>query len=170
MARPVRKKKDQELLADQEIYRLIKQHPEVKACKSMTLDQIRAVFRAYKDIVYTAAKRDIRISLPCLGQFFSSEEKGWQGGYVTYRMDFNDENSEKRDYFPPKPDYKLLRFEFHKAIRNKFREETRKPQDKKILKQLKKEADEKERERIKNGKVDSNIVVNIKELLGDSDE
>ena len=170
MARPERKKKDQELLADQEIYRLIKQHPEVKACKSMTLDQIRAVFRAYKDIVYTAAKRDIRVSLPCLGQFFSSEEKGWQGGYKTYRMNFNDENSERRNYFPPKPDHKLLRFDFNKAIRNKFKEETKKPQDKKILKQLKKEADEKEIERIKNGEVDSNIVVNIKELMGDIDE
>lgn len=170
MARPERKKKDQELLADQEIYRLIKQHPEVKACKTMTLEQIRAVFRAYKDIAYTAAKRDIRISLPGLGQFFSSEEKGWQGGYVTYRMDFNDPNSIVRDYFPPKPDHKLFRFEFYKVIRNKFKEETKKPQDKKILKQLKKEADEKEKERIKNGKIDSNIVVNVKELIGDLDE
>lgn len=170
MARPERKKKDQELLADQEIYRLIKQSPEVKACKQMTIEQIRAVFKAYKDIVYTATKRDIRVSLPCLGQFFSSEEKGWQGGYMTYRMDFNDENSERRDYFPPKPDHKLLRFEFHKLIRNKFKEETSKPQDKKLLKQLKKEADKKEIERIKNGEIDSNIVVNIKELIGDLDE
>lgn len=45
MARPYRKKKDQELLADMEVYRLIKQHPAVKACKGMTLDQIRAVER-----------------------------------------------------------------------------------------------------------------------------
>lgn len=170
MARPT-KKKDQELLADQEIYRLIKQSPEVQACKTMTIEQIRAVFRAYKDIVYTAAKRDIRVSLPCLGQFFSSEEKGWQGGYVTYRMNFNDVGTEERKYFPPKPDHKLLRFDFHKAIRNKFKEETSKPlPDRKILKQLKKEADEKEIERIKNGEVDSNIVVNIEELMGDLDE
>ena len=170
MARPVKKKKDQELLADQEIYRLIKQHPEVKACKSITLDQIRAVFRAYKDIAYTAAKRDIRVSLPGLGQFFSSEEKGWQGGYFTYSSDFSDPNSQKREYFPPKGDYKLFRFEFSKLIKNKFKEETRKPVDSKTLKQHKKESDKKEIERIKNGEIDSNIIVNIKELMGDMNE
>lgn len=47
MARPYRKKKEQPLLSDQEIYRLIKQHPEVKACKGASMDLIRAVFRAY---------------------------------------------------------------------------------------------------------------------------
>lgn len=165
MARP-RNKKNQELLADQEIYRLIKQHPEIKACKTITLDQIRAVFRAYKDIVYTAAKRDVRISLPGIGQFFSSEEKGWQGGYLTYLTNFNDPNSQKREYFYPKPDYKLLRFDFNKMIRNKFREETSKPQDKKWLKERKKEADEIEKQKIKNGEIDSNLIVNIKELIG----
>lgn len=97
MARPT-KKKNQELLADQEIYRLIKQHPEVKAYKTITIEQIRAVFRAYKDITYTATKRDIRVSLPGIGQFFSSEEKGWQGGYLTYLANFNDPNSKERAY------------------------------------------------------------------------
>lgn len=170
MARPLRKKKDQELLADQEIYRLIKQHPEVKACKSMTLDQIRAVFRAYRDIAYTAAKRDIRITLPGLGQFFSSEEKGWQGGYITYLRNFHEPDSQERAYFPPKGDYKLFRFEFYKAIKNKFREETRKSVDSKTLKQHRKEADEKEKERIEKGEIDANIIVNIKELMGDEYE
>lgn len=56
MARPLHRK-DLELLGEQEVYRLIKQHPEVKACKNLTIDQIRAVFRAYKDIVYTAGKK-----------------------------------------------------------------------------------------------------------------
>lgn len=150
MARPYRKKKDQELLADQEIYRLIKQHPEVKAYKGLTMEQIRSVFKAYKDITYTAVKRDLRVSLPYLGQFFSSDEEGWKGGYMTYRMDFNDPNSEKRDYFPPKPDYKLFRFDFNKSIRNKFKEETEKSKDPKEIEFLKEEAEKKEQERLRD--------------------
>lgn len=169
MARPLGRKKDQELLADQEIYRLIKQHPEVKACKTLNIDQIRAVFRAYRDIAYTAAKRDIRIALPGLGQFFSTEEKGWQGGYITYLKNFNDPNSKERAYFPPKGNYKLFRFELYKTIKNKFREETRKSIDTKTLNQHKKEADRQEREKIKNGEIASDIVVNIDELMGEID-
>lgn len=148
MARPYRKKKDQELLADMEVYRLIKQHPEVKACKGMTLDQIRAVFKAYRDIAYTSAKRDIRVSLPYLGQFFSSEEKGWKGGYVTTRTNFSDPSTEKREYYPPKADYKLFRFEFNKALRNRFKEETEKSKDLKEIKRLKEESEKKEQERL----------------------
>ncbi len=148
MARPYRKKKEQPLLSDQEIYRLIKQHPEVKACKGASMDLIRAVFRAYKDIAYSQAKRDIRISLPYLGQFFSSEEEGWKGGYLTYRTDFNDSTTEKRGYFPPKPDYKLFRFEFNKSIRDKFKEETEKPKSQEEIEFLKEEAEKKEKERL----------------------
>lgn len=170
MARPLAHKKDQELLADQEIYRLIKQHPEVKACKTLTIDQIRAVFRAYADIVYTATKRDIRVVLPKLGQFIATQTSGWQGGYLTYLKNFSDPSSKERKYFPPKPDYKLLRFDFNKMIRHKFRSETEIPFDKATLKRLRKEADEKERELIESGKIDLEEIMNIHELMGDVNE
>ena len=170
MARPLKNKKDQELLADQEIYRLIKQHPEVKACKQITIEQIRAVFRAYSDIVYTASKRGIRVSLPRIGQFLSTETKGWQGGFITFLRNFNDTNSKERAYFPPKPNYRLLRFDFHKAIRNKFRKETEIPFDKKTLKRMKEEAEKREKELIASGKIDLEEITNIHELMGDSDE
>lgn len=169
MSRPI-KKKDQELLADQEIYRLIKQHPEVKACKAITLDQIRAVFRAYKDIAYTASKRGIRVSLPGLGQFFSTQTSGWKGGFITYLRNFSDPNSKERAYFPPKPDYRLFRFEFNKMIRHKFRQETEIPFDKKTLKKMKEESIKKEKELIASGKVDLEEITNIHELVGDIDE
>lgn len=151
MYRPTKiQKKEQELLSDTEIFRLIKQHPEVKACsKGLTLEQIRAVFRAYKDIVYTGAKMEKRVSLPCIGQFFSSKEKGWQGGYVNYRTNFYDASTEKRDYFDPKPDYSLLRFDFYKSIRNKFREETEIPLSETVKDVLRQEAEKKEAERLK---------------------
>ena len=143
------KKSDMELLGEQEIYRLIKQHPEINACsKKLTLEQIRAVFRAYRDIVYTGAKMNKRIILPNVGQFYSQETKGWQGGYMSFRKDFNDDNSWTREYFEPKPDCYSLKFELNKSLKDKFKKDTEIPVPQMVKDILKKEADAKEKERL----------------------
>lgn len=111
-----RRKSELDLLGATEVYRLIKQHPRVQKTRA-TDEQIKAVFLAYKDIMYVATKKSKRISLPHIGQFLTIPKKGWQGGYATF--DVNKEN-----YIPPKPDYLLLTFQIDKALKNKFRKDT----------------------------------------------
>ena len=164
MARPLHRK-DLELLGEQEVYRLIKQHPEVKACKNLTIDQIRAVFRAYKDIVYTAGKKNLRIALPGMGQFLSLPQNGWPGGYKTYREKVFDKNSGfKRRYFDPRPNYGLLTFDFYKAFRTRFKEETQESISLRDLKIAKKIAQEKEVEKILSGEIDPDMLVDYDDI------
>ena len=141
------KKTEQELLGEQEVIRLIKTHPEVKACKNLTREQIRAVFRAYRDLVYMSAKMGNRICLPCLGQFYSIEKTGWKGGYMTYRTDMTDPSTETRDYFPPKPNYRIIKFDLNGKLKSNLRKETEVEQyTEEELIELRKQADLKEKE------------------------
>lgn len=78
-----RRKSELDLLGATEVYRLIKQHPRVQKTRA-TDEQIKAVFLAYKDIMYVATKKSKRISLPHIGQFLTIPKKGWQGGYATF--------------------------------------------------------------------------------------
>lgn len=152
MARPHSKKKSQQLINEKDIYNAIKIKLNDKYNKKiLNTDIVKDIFRAYAEIVLTATGKDCRINLPYLGQFFSSDEKGWQGGFVNCRTNFCDETTEKREYYPPKPDHKLIRFEIRKSVRDAFKKVTEIPLNytQQELQELKKQAEIKEEERIK---------------------
>lgn len=128
MARPKNDKKTrkatQELLDEQNLYRAIKAHREVKEY-DLTISEIKAVFRAFADIVYNAVKMEIRVNLPYIGEFYQQKMKGWKGGNIKIADKPFTKGSEYHDkYFPPTPDYGLIQFELRKSIKDRFKKET----------------------------------------------
>ena len=120
------RKAQQELLGECDLYRLIKQHSEVTQYGTgLTMEQIRSVFRAYADIMNTAVRNNLRINLPYVGEFFPNKVEGFKGGMVNIADNpFQKGTTTHKEYRPPKPDYKIIRFEIRRDLQNKFKEET----------------------------------------------
>lgn len=130
MARPNydrrNRKQTQELIGERDLYRAIKQHKEA-VDYNLTMEQIRAVFRAYADIVHRGLINSIRITLPYMGEFFKATQEGFKGGMMKIPdkgMEFKKGCTFHEEYFPAKPDYGIMRFEVRNALQEKFKEET----------------------------------------------
>lgn len=130
MSRPVgikeTRKAKQELINERDLYRLMRQDEEIKLY-GLTMEQIRAVFRAYSKIVFGCTKNKVRVSLPYLGEAFYGKVKGFKGGDVRVPDEgqaFKKGGTWHTEYRPPKPDYGVIRIEIRKSIQDKFKAET----------------------------------------------
>lgn len=129
MARPKNDKKQRkaelELLDERTLYRVIKNHDEVKQY-DLTMEQVRAVFRAFANITYNSLLMNYRVTLPHLGEFYPQKMKGYQGGMVKkFDEPFKKGSATHEEYVPPKPDYKIMQFDFIGRVSSQFKDETR---------------------------------------------
>lgn len=117
-----------ELLDSDNVYRAIKQHDIVRQY-NLTIPEIKSIFDAYADIIINVTQHDIKVELPHIGEFYPQYTKGWEGGMVAIpktdgkRICKGMEYEKK--YYPPKPDYKALKFSIKNYVKERFKNATR---------------------------------------------
>lgn len=117
------RKSTQELLDERTLYKAIKYNPNLDGRK-LTMEDIRAVFKAYSDIMYNCAKDNIRVSLPYIGEFYKYKMSGFKGGNIKIPDEpFKKGSTCHIEYRPPKPDYYILQFEIRNALKERFKED-----------------------------------------------
>jgi nucleoid DNA-binding protein len=125
MTMPRRKNVDETKFLDEDnLYRAIKSNRLVKEY-NLTLDEVKAVIRAYADIIYTCLKYDITVSLPTIGYFSKKIKKGFKGGNVrTIDEPFKKGSTTSEKYYPPKPDYGIITLNIKNIVAERFRKDT----------------------------------------------
>lgn len=119
---PRRKNASEGVLHKDQLIKAIRKHEEVSAVGGLTNEQIRAVLRAFADVVWLACLNNLTVTFENLGFFESYKRKGFQGGY---RYVENSSGIKTMDgYYPPKPDYRALRFRVNKTASKYFRQLT----------------------------------------------
>jgi hypothetical protein len=125
MTMPRRKNVDETKFLDEDnLYRAIKSNRLVKEY-NLTLDEVKAVIRAYADIIYTCLKFDISVAFPKLGKFDKVIKKGYKGGWMMIADNaFQKGSTATKTYFPPKPDYGKIVFDVKEKVAEQFKEDT----------------------------------------------
>lgn len=118
------RKKLQELVNEETLYKTIQAHPLLKDT-DIKLSEIRLVFKAFADIMLNSVKMNLRVNLPFIGEFYRQKMNGFKGGNVTIMDEpFKKDSKTHIEYRPPKPDYYLLQFEIRKSVKDKFKNDT----------------------------------------------
>ena len=116
--------KENNVLDEANLCRVIKANKALKGY-NLTHAEIKAVLRAFADIVYTCVRYDIVVVFPTLGTFFKKIRKGFQGGYMPHADTiFEKGSSSSLVYYPPKPDFGVIAFEVKPSTANQFKEDT----------------------------------------------
>jgi nucleoid DNA-binding protein len=124
MANDFKKADESKHLDEDNVCRAIKSNKYLQSY-NLSLDEIKAVLRAYADIIYTCLKYDITVSLPTIGYFSKKIKKGFKGGNVrTIDEPFKKGSTTSEKYYPPKPDYGIITLNIKNIVAERFRKDT----------------------------------------------
>jgi nucleoid DNA-binding protein len=124
MANDFKKADESKHLDEENVCRAIKSNKYLQSY-NLSLDEIKAVLRAYTDIIYTCLKYDITVSLPTIGYFSKKIKKGFKGGNVrTIDEPFKKGSTTSEKYYPPKPDYGIITLNIKNIVAERFRKDT----------------------------------------------
>ena len=145
---PQKNKKDKYLLGEKEVYRLILQHPNVKPFKNLSVDELKIIFRAYRDIMLIAIKQGYRFAMPFIGDFYLTRKSGHEAGYITYCKKFGDMSDLVEKFYPAKGETQTPRFDIRRSLSKQFENEMRVELTEEELKASEQRAIEKRAERL----------------------
>jgi nucleoid DNA-binding protein len=124
MANDFKKADESKHLDEENVCRAIKPNKYLQSY-NLSLDEIKAVLRAYTDIIYTCLKYDITVSLPTIGYFSKKIKKGFKGGNIrTIDEPFKRGSTTSEKYYPPKPDYGIIVLNIKNIVAERFRKDT----------------------------------------------
>ncbi len=115
---------DDKYLDENSLYRAVKAHKAL-AEYNFTVAEIKAIFYAYSDILYTCLKNDIKVCFPYIGLFEKIIKKGFEGGVKWIPNErWKKGSGAHQEYFPPKPDYGIINLKIRPIVEKKFKEDT----------------------------------------------
>lgn len=119
-----RPKDETKSVTETDVYRLVRKHPEV-ARYDLTYEEVKAVFKAYGEILYRCMIDNVKIALPSIGYFKRKHKKGMTERTLAIPLQPFTQNADvKYVTYPKKPDYSLINFDVRKSLQKQFREET----------------------------------------------
>lgn len=124
---PRRKSASEGTLHKDQLIKAIRMHEEVEAVGGLTKEQVRAVLRAFADVVWIACLNNLTVTFENLGFFESYKKDGFKGGYRHVVNRFAGEAMS--GYYPPKPPCRSLRFRLNKTANKYFKELTEEKQE-----------------------------------------
>ena len=116
-------------LCGSDIHRLVRKRMKDLGYNT-SVDEIKAVFEIYADIVYTCLLNGIRVIVPNLGEFYRDIKKGRKAGYYNV-PNSRDEHTKfdknmvwTKEYMEQAPDWGKIKFVEYPRVKKQFRNDT----------------------------------------------